>query len=199
MTQKEPSGLSCAYRWGINDRHGLHNLLLVRLRTGAVEVADDRGHASLVAHVGRQMDGLLGVVLREPAIKTWSACESSNQDHLKELGGEGSSVFNLRLDLSPVAGGALARQVRQRTMAGSLVLCAIRSVWATSCIFLLFSVALPSQIRRRLLLKADGLKIEDSSSIAGIETDSVMEWQSRNSLLCDMVVVSLSIGRLVGC
>lgn len=65
MTQKEPSGLCCAYRWGINDCHSLDNLLLVSLRAGAVEVANDRGHAGLVAHGGRQVDGLLGVILGE--------------------------------------------------------------------------------------------------------------------------------------
>lgn len=31
----------------------------------AVEIADDRGHAGLVAHGGGQVDGLLGVILRE--------------------------------------------------------------------------------------------------------------------------------------
>ena len=67
MTQK-PSGLSCAYRWGINDGHSLNNLLLVCLRTGAVEVADDRGHAGLVAHGGGKVNGLLGVILGEAAI-----------------------------------------------------------------------------------------------------------------------------------
>ena len=36
------------------------------LRAGAVEVADDGRHAGLVAHHGRQVDGLLRVVLREP-------------------------------------------------------------------------------------------------------------------------------------
>lgn len=63
----EPSGLRCSYRWGINDGDGLDNLLLVRLRAGSVEVTDDGGHAGLVAHGGRQVDGLLGVILGESA------------------------------------------------------------------------------------------------------------------------------------
>lgn len=63
----EPSGLHCSYRWCINNRNRLHDLLLVGLRAGSVKVADNRGHACLVAHGSRQMDGLLGVVLREAA------------------------------------------------------------------------------------------------------------------------------------
>ena len=35
------------------------------LRAGTVEVANDGGHAGLVAHGGRQVDGLLGVILGE--------------------------------------------------------------------------------------------------------------------------------------
>ena len=61
-----PSGLHCSYRWCINDGHGLHNLLLMRLRTGTVEVTDDRGHTGLVTHGGGEVDGLLGVILGEP-------------------------------------------------------------------------------------------------------------------------------------
>jgi hypothetical protein len=37
----------------------------VGLGARAVEIADDRGHAGLVAHGGGQVDGLLGVILRE--------------------------------------------------------------------------------------------------------------------------------------
>ena len=62
----EPSGLHCSYWWGIHDCDRLHDFLLVRLRAGSVDVTDDRGHASLVAHGGRQVDGLLGVILGEP-------------------------------------------------------------------------------------------------------------------------------------
>lgn len=61
----EPSGLHCSYRWGIDDRNSLDDFLLVRLGTGSVDVTDDGGHASLVAHGGRQVDGLLGVILGE--------------------------------------------------------------------------------------------------------------------------------------
>ncbi len=61
----KPSGLHCSYRWRIDDRDGLNNFLLVRLRAGSVEVTNDRGHTGLVAHGGRQVDGLLGVILGE--------------------------------------------------------------------------------------------------------------------------------------
>ena len=92
------------------------------LRAGAVEVADDRGHAGLVAHGSGQVDGLLGVVLREavaaPAVSLQSRCISSDSTEEPRHWG-----FDLRLDLAPVAGSALARQVRQRAMARGLVLC----------------------------------------------------------------------------
>lgn len=61
----KPSGLHCSYRWGINDGNRLNNFLLVRLRAGSVEVTNDGGHTSLVAHGGGQVDGLLGVILGE--------------------------------------------------------------------------------------------------------------------------------------
>lgn len=35
------------------------------LRAGAVEITDNGGHASLVTESGRQVDGLLGVILGE--------------------------------------------------------------------------------------------------------------------------------------
>jgi hypothetical protein len=55
----------------------------VHLGTGTVKVTDDGGHTGLVAHGGSQVDGLLGVILREA------------------------------LDLTAVAGSALAREVGQ--------------------------------------------------------------------------------------
>lgn len=54
-----------AYRWGLDDCDGLDNLLLVQFRTGSVEIANDGGHASLVAHGGGKVDGLLWVILGE--------------------------------------------------------------------------------------------------------------------------------------
>lgn len=70
-----PSGLSCSYWWCIDDRDGLHDLLLVGLRAGSVEVTNDRGHAGLVAHGGGQVHGLLGVILGEAVecIGNWLA------------------------------------------------------------------------------------------------------------------------------
>jgi hypothetical protein len=50
---------------GLDDGDGLNDLLLVELGTGTVEVADDGGHAGLVAHGSSQVDGLLGVILGE--------------------------------------------------------------------------------------------------------------------------------------
>jgi len=49
----------------LDDGDGLNDLLLVELGTGTVEVADDGGHAGLVAHGSSQVDGLLGVILGE--------------------------------------------------------------------------------------------------------------------------------------
>lgn len=81
----KPSGLRCSYWWGLHDRDGLHDFLLVRLRAGTVEIANNRGHTSLVTHGGSQVDWLLGVILGEtgraqvswcfsrlaPALRTW--------------------------------------------------------------------------------------------------------------------------------
>ena len=40
----------------------------MQLRTRTVQITDDRGHTSLVAHGGGQVDGLLGVILREAVV-----------------------------------------------------------------------------------------------------------------------------------
>lgn len=104
------------------------------LGAGAVEVADDGGHAGLVAHGGGKVDGLLGIILREPVMNAQLVslsvrmpyCPSSNRERSKLLAIVLLMVpedeFDLRLDLSPVAGRALAGKVGQRTVAGSLVL-----------------------------------------------------------------------------
>ena len=52
-----------AYGWGFNDCDSLDNFFLVHLRTRTVEVANDRGHASLIPHSSGQMHRLLGVIL----------------------------------------------------------------------------------------------------------------------------------------
>ena len=53
------------HRGRLDDRGGLNNLLLVHLGAGAVKVTNDVSHTGLVAHEGRQVDGLLGVILGE--------------------------------------------------------------------------------------------------------------------------------------
>ena len=53
------------YRRSLDNGSSLDNLLLVHLGTGSVKVTDDSGHTGLVAHGGRQVDGLLGVILGE--------------------------------------------------------------------------------------------------------------------------------------
>lgn len=57
-----------SYGRGLNDGGSLDNLLLVELGTGTVKVADDGGHTGLVTHVGGQVNGLLGVILREAVL-----------------------------------------------------------------------------------------------------------------------------------
>lgn len=54
-----------SYRRSFDDRGGLDDLLLVQLRTGAVQVAHDGRHAGLVAHHGGEVHALLGFVLGE--------------------------------------------------------------------------------------------------------------------------------------
>lgn len=78
----------------LDDRSGLDDLTLVHLRTGTVEVANNVSHTGLVAHEGRQVDGLLGVILGE------------------------------RLALAAVARGALARKETKRAVTGVLELIA---------------------------------------------------------------------------
>jgi hypothetical protein len=57
--------LWASYRRSLNDGDSLNDLLLVQLGTGTVQVTHNGGHTSLVAHGGGQVDGLLGVILRE--------------------------------------------------------------------------------------------------------------------------------------
>merc|ERR1711939_316059 len=53
------------HRRRLDDRNSLDDLLLVHLRARAVKVADNVGHAGLVAKEGRQVNRRLGVVLGE--------------------------------------------------------------------------------------------------------------------------------------
>jgi hypothetical protein len=68
-----PSGLHCSYWWSLNDSDGLNDLLLVGLGTWTVEVTDDGGHTSLVAHGGSKVDRLLCVILWEAFAQKLSA------------------------------------------------------------------------------------------------------------------------------
>merc|ERR1711939_853537 len=84
---------------GLDDGGSLDDLLLVHLRTRAVKVADNVGHAGLVAKEGRQVDRRLGVILGEA------------------------------LRLSAVAGGPLAREEPEGTATRVLVLPVRHPVW----------------------------------------------------------------------
>lgn len=64
------------YGRSLDDGSSLDNFLLVHLGTRTVKVTDDGGHTGLVAHGGRQVDGLLGVILGEAA-EQFSICPSN--------------------------------------------------------------------------------------------------------------------------
>ena len=53
------------HRRGFNNCRSLNNLALVELRTRTVKVTNNVGHASLEAHEGGEVNGLLGVILGE--------------------------------------------------------------------------------------------------------------------------------------
>ena len=59
--------LFLTYWWSLNDSDCLNDLLLVHLRAWSVEVADDGGHAGLVAHCCGKVDRFLWVILRKAA------------------------------------------------------------------------------------------------------------------------------------
>ena len=105
------------YRRGLDDGSGLDNLLLVHLGTGTVKVTDDGGHTGLVAHGGSQVDGLLGVILGE-AIRRKKLSVLGSPHILKRKFSQFQGCKNAPLNLTAVAGSALARQVGQRACVG---------------------------------------------------------------------------------
>jgi hypothetical protein len=127
----KPSGLRCKYRWSLNDGDGLNDLLLVGLRSWTVEVADDGGHTSLIAHGGSKVDWLLCVIL-------WEAV--GRKDRLANLAFNSAILTSIEvvqaqvrlykqkisqylpLDLSSVSGSSLSWQVCQRSVTRSLKL-----------------------------------------------------------------------------
>lgn len=92
--------------WSLNNRNCLHNLALVHLGSWTVELADDMGHTSLVAHEGGQVDGFFRVILGE------------------------------RFDLSAVTSGTFTGKESERAVAGGFVLTVthlgrvLRTEWA---------------------------------------------------------------------
>lgn len=104
----KPSGLHCSYWWCLDDSDSLHNLLLVRLGSWAVEVADDGGHTGLVTHGGSQVHWLLWVILWEAAQKV----------SVSILFPRRPGIANPSpLDLSAVSSGTLSWKEGQRPMA----------------------------------------------------------------------------------
>lgn len=65
-----------SYRRSFDDSACLDDLLLVQLRARTVEVADNGGHAGLVAHGGGQVALLLGVVLRKAVCEPFSSANA---------------------------------------------------------------------------------------------------------------------------
>jgi hypothetical protein len=100
----------------------------VHLGTGTVKVTDDGGHTGLVAHGGSQVDGLLGVILGEAIRKNEV---SAHQSPPKIFA---SQELNAPLDLTAVAGSALAREVGQGAWSEILVSSHMKSFFFPSCV-----------------------------------------------------------------
>lgn len=66
-----------SYWWGIDDGDSLDDLLLVRLGSRSIQIANDGGHSRLVAHGGSEVNWLLWVILWE-AVKRMSAHDMQN-------------------------------------------------------------------------------------------------------------------------
>ena len=65
------------YRRGLDDSDSLNDLFLVHLRTRAVKVAHNGGHAGLVAHGSGQVHWLLWVILGKAGNVSASTLEES--------------------------------------------------------------------------------------------------------------------------
>jgi hypothetical protein len=116
----------------------------VQLGTRSVKVADDGGHSGLVTHGSRQVDGLLGVILREAgncseqAVGRWAAVTwefTSSPYH-----GDGQRAFAARMP--ETRGGGL------RTSCGT---------WRVRCA-MVSSVEVVEEVRaqeKRILLWAE--------------------------------------------
>lgn len=100
------------------------------LGAGSVEVTDDGGHAGLVAHGGRQVNGLLGVILGEAAAHMILVSLRTPREMTLAPWGGRLDVFpfvceigvDLRLDLSAVTGSPLPGQEGQGAVARRLEL-----------------------------------------------------------------------------
>ena len=77
----------------LDDGTSLDNFLLVDLRPGSVDLADDVGHAGLVSHEAGQMNRLGGVILRE-------ALDLASEPLGSLLGQEALRAMSRRLELS---------------------------------------------------------------------------------------------------
>ena len=77
----------------LNDGTSLDNFLLVDLRPGSVDLADDVSHAGLVSHEAGQMNRLGGVILRE-------TLDPASEPLGSLLGQEALRAMSRRLELS---------------------------------------------------------------------------------------------------
>lgn len=80
--------------WGLDDGDGLHDLLLVELRAGSVDLTHDVGHACLEACEGCEMAWLLVVVPGERA-NAAAVVSGSPPGHKSEISLSGAAVLSV--------------------------------------------------------------------------------------------------------